>query len=177
MKQRTPHGMKALIISFVVIGVCEVFFLWDVIADIFRLDVPTPWLDHSQIELIAAIFLALSLGIIGWQVVTLNREYRAARSTVKAASGQLLGVIYDRFELWQLSPSEAEIALLLIKGLSTQEICTLRETQPGTVKSQSSAIYRKAGVAGRQELAAYFVEDLLAGESLLVPADDETKSQ
>ncbi|WP_156098587.1 hypothetical protein [Thermopetrobacter sp. TC1] len=30
-----------------------------------------------------------------------------------------------------------------------------------------NAIYRKAGLRGRSELVAYFVEDLLAGEKLL----------
>ena len=56
--------------------------------------------------------------------------------------------------------------MLLIKGLSIQEIADIRETKTGTIKSQCSAIYRKAEVKGRNELVAYFVEDLLSGESL-----------
>ena len=65
--------------------------------------------------------------------------------------------------------------MLLIKGLSTQEISGIRDTRPGTVKSQSSAIYQKADVAGRNELVAYFVEDLLAGESMLPTGNSDSR--
>ncbi len=50
--------------------------------------------------------------------------------------------------------------------ISIQEIADIIETKTGTIKSQCGAIYRKANVKGRNELVAYFVEDLLAGESL-----------
>lgn len=76
------------------------------------------------------------------------------------------GVIQRHFDMWKFSPSEREVALLLIKGMSTQEIADIRDTKIGTVKSQTSAIYQKAGVKGRNELVAYFVEDLLAGERM-----------
>jgi DNA-binding CsgD family transcriptional regulator len=145
-----------------VIAICEVLFLLDVFADIFRMDISTPWIDNSIIELGSAFFLAPALVIIGLQIKRLLREHHNAQDAVKVASGELLVVIYGRFNEWQLAPSESEIALLLIKGLTAQEIADLRSTRPGTVKSQSSNIYQKAGVRGRNELAAYFMEDLLA---------------
>ena len=58
--------------------------------------------------------------------------------------------------------TEKEVAWLLIKGLSIQEIADARNTKIGTVKSQSNAVYQKAGLQGRAELVSYFVEDLLA---------------
>jgi DNA-binding CsgD family transcriptional regulator len=73
-----------------------------------------------------------------------------------------LGAAIDRqFERWALSPAEREIALLLLKGLSLKEIAALRETSERTVRQQALAVYRKAGLAGRAELAAFFLEDLL----------------
>jgi len=96
-------------------------------------------------------------------------DQRAFRASLKAASGELLAVMEAQFKEWGLSPSEWEVALLLIKGLSVQEIADIRQSQPGTVKSQSNAVYRKADLAGRSELVAYFVEDLLAGEDLTTP--------
>jgi len=51
--------------------------------------------------------------------------------------------------------------MLLLKGLSIKEIAALRETHEKTVRQQASAIYRKAGVAGRHAFAAWFIEDLL----------------
>jgi len=167
MKYEKAIGVRSLTVSFVVIAICEAFFLMDVVADIFHMDIAAPWIDHSALELVASIALAFSLVAIGWQIRRLLQENRNARRAVQVASGELLQIIYAKFENWNLTPSEVEIALLLIKGLSTQEISDIRNTRPGTIKSQGSAIYRKAGVAGRNELAAYFVEDLLAGETIL----------
>ena len=62
---------------------------------------------------------------------------------------------------WGLSPAERDVALFAIKGLSTSEIAALRTTSEGTVKAQTAAIYRKAGVSGRPQLLSLFIEDLL----------------
>lgn len=62
---------------------------------------------------------------------------------------------------WGLSPSEKEVALLILKGLSLKEIAHLRDTAEKTVRAQSGSIYAKSGLAGRSELAAFFLEDLL----------------
>ncbi len=63
---------------------------------------------------------------------------------------------------WQLSVAEKEVALLLLKGLSLKEIADIRNTTEKTVRVQSTSIYAKSGLAGRSELAAFFLEDLLA---------------
>ena len=62
---------------------------------------------------------------------------------------------------WKLSAAEKEIAFLLLKGLSLKAIADLRGTGEKTVRAQSAAIYAKAGLAGRSELSAFFLEDLL----------------
>lgn len=62
---------------------------------------------------------------------------------------------------WQLTSAEKEVAFLLLKGLSLKEIAEVRGTSEKTVRVQSTAIYTKAGVAGRSELSAFFLEDLL----------------
>jgi len=174
MKNKKAFGVRSLIVSFVIIAISEIFFLLDVLADIFYWDIPTMWIDHSAIELVSTVTLALALVAIGWQIKLLLREHRVAQAFVQVASGELLAVIFTKFDAWQLTPSEREVALLLIKGFSTQEISDLRDTRPGTIKSQSSAVYQKAGVTGRNELAAYFVEDLLAGENILPERNSNT---
>ena len=55
----------------------------------------------------------------------------------------------------------ADAALFAIKGLSIQDIAAVRETSEGTVKAQTNAIYRKAGVSGRSQLLSLFIEDLI----------------
>ncbi len=160
---------RALAVAFAVLLVCQGFMVVDVLADIFYIDLYIPWVEHSTIELVAVIAMTVSLVVLGWILVDHMRQNRRYRETVRTASGAFLKTISHKFDEWSLSDSEREIALLLIKGLSISEIAQVRNTRPGTIKSQSNAIYRKAGLRGRSELVAYFVEDLLAGERLLFP--------
>jgi len=51
--------------------------------------------------------------------------------------------------------------MLLLKGLSFKEIAALRITLEKTVRQQASSIYRKSGISGRHELAAWCIEDYL----------------
>jgi DNA-binding NarL/FixJ family response regulator len=66
---------------------------------------------------------------------------------------------------WQLTAAEKEVAFLLLKGYELKEIARARDTSAKTARAQSSAIYAKAGLAGRSELAAFFLEDLLVPQS------------
>jgi len=67
----------------------------------------------------------------------------------------------EQFEKWHLTPSEKEVALLLIKGLSTKEIADIRQASEKTVRAQATSLYKKSQVQGRYELSAFFLEDLL----------------
>jgi DNA-binding CsgD family transcriptional regulator len=76
---------------------------------------------------------------------------------------QGLGEAIDaQFTRWNLTEAEREVALLLLKGLSHQEIATVRATSERTVREQARAVYAKAGLSGRATLSAFFLEDLLA---------------
>lgn len=73
-----------------------------------------------------------------------------------------LGDAIDRqFDRWELSEAEKEVAMLLLKGLSHREISDVRTTTEATTRQQARAVYRKAGLTGRNDLAAFFLEDLL----------------
>lgn len=69
--------------------------------------------------------------------------------------------IDEQFARWELSPAEREVALLLLKGLSHKEIAQVRAVSETTVRQQAGSLYRKAGLSGRNDLAAFFLEDLL----------------
>jgi DNA-binding CsgD family transcriptional regulator len=75
--------------------------------------------------------------------------------------GGLSHAIDLQLEEWKLSPSEKEITLLLLKGLSLKEIAEIRGVAERTVRQQSVNVYHKSGLSGRAELSAYFLEDLL----------------
>ena len=77
--------------------------------------------------------------------------------------------IDEQLTAWNLTPAEKEVAFLLLKGMSLKEVAQLRNTTEKTARVQSMAIYSKAGLAGRSELAAFFLEDLL-----LPPKQSET---
>lgn len=92
-------------------------------------------------------------------------EARAAAEDWRRGTERLLAglgrAISAQFSAWSFTEAESEVALLLLKGLSLREIADVRETSNRTVRQQSLAVYRKAGVAGRAELSAFFLEDLL----------------
>ena len=88
-----------------------------------------------------------------------------------------LGAAIDaQFDRWGLSSAEREIALLLLKGLSHKEIAVVRQTSEKTVRQQSLAVYRKAGLSGRAELSAFFLEDLLLPVARPVRASGEPQA-
>jgi DNA-binding CsgD family transcriptional regulator len=80
--------------------------------------------------------------------------------THKLAS-QYREVMQKQFDAWQLTASEQDVVIGLLKGLTFREIAELRQTREKTVRQQASSVYRKAGVASRNELAAWFFEDML----------------
>lgn len=76
---------------------------------------------------------------------------------------QGLSVEIDRqLQKWNLTGAEREVAFLLLKGFSLKDIAEIRKTAEKTARVQSMAIYAKAGLTGRSELSAFFLEDLLA---------------
>jgi DNA-binding CsgD family transcriptional regulator len=85
-----------------------------------------------------------------------------------------LGAAIDRqFDRWGLTPAEREVALLQLKGLRHRAIADLRHTSERTVRQQALSIYRKSGLDGRSDLAAFFLEDLLlpsSPESAVTPS-------
>lgn len=96
--------------------------------------------------------------------ITRREAERWRREAAAFLSG--LGVaIEQQFERWGLSTAEKEIALFLLKGLEHKEIAELRNVSETTVRQQARSVYRKGGLSGRHDLAAFFLEDLLAPRS------------
>ena len=75
-----------------------------------------------------------------------------------------------QLDQWQLTPAEKEVAFLLLKGLSLKEIASARHTTEKTARVQSSAVYTKSGLAGRSEMSAFFLEDLLPPDAAAASA-------
>jgi DNA-binding NarL/FixJ family response regulator len=83
------------------------------------------------------------------------------RSDMRDLLQGLSRAIDAQFDRWQLTQSEREIALLMLKGLSHREIAIARDSSERTVRQQAQSIYGKANLSGRAALSAFFLEDLL----------------
>lgn len=130
---------------------------------------------HIGIELVAlamalagVVVTALKLRDAIRRAHELGRDLEGTRADLarwrEEAEGFLRGLsttIDQQFEEWRLSSAEREVAWLILKGLSYKEVAEVRRTTERTVRHQAIAVYRKAGLAGRAEMAAFFLEDLL----------------
>lgn len=112
-------------------------------------------------ELIVALALAGGIFVGARSTRQLALETRRNAHVLAVARGALADLLTTRFGEWGLTPSEAEIALFAIKGMSVTEIAALRGAAAGTVRSQLSQIYNKAGVTSKSMLVSLFIEELL----------------
>ena len=83
------------------------------------------------------------------------------RSNAEAALAGLGRAIDEQFASWGLTPTEREVALLLLKGHSHKAIAYATGRSERTVRQHAVAVYDKSGLGGRAELAAFFLEDLM----------------
>lgn len=125
-----------------------------------------------------AFLIAASMGGISyllWEAGQRSRELEQTKTQLTQTTNRLSEtdeklrgiqkqhreVIDKQLTDWLLTPSEKEVSMLLLKGLSFEEIASVRETKEKTVRQQATAIYRKSGLSGRYEFAAWFFEDFL----------------
>ncbi len=133
-------------------------------------------LRHIMVELCVSLLALAGVALVWLQNLILKTNLaRAHREIGKVREEALrwreehaallkgLGTAIDQqLVAWGLTPAECEITLLLLKGLSMKEIAEVRTTSERTVRQQTLAVYSKSGLAGRAELSAFFLEDILA---------------
>ncbi len=155
----------ALVLAVVIIGG---------VADLI-LDAPDRWLSfHVLFEL---TLIGVSLGAALWLGAGWMRSQRSVRDLTRAVGqsraqrdawqrsaerllhglGEAIG---RQFGAWGLTGAERETAFMLLKGYSHKRIAVLTSRSERTVRQHAVEVYRKSGLAGRAELAAYFLEGL-----------------
>jgi DNA-binding CsgD family transcriptional regulator len=155
-----------------------VFFISDILSSYIGISTaPLSWEYRELMEIGAAAGLGIGVIFGGFVLWNANSHAHAAEKRLRLASTAFLLLLKERFAEWGLTPAEADVAFFAVKGMSTAEIAVLRKTSEGTVKAQTNAIYRKAGVTGRSQLLSLFIEDLMRDDStvrasLAVPATD-----
>ena len=118
-------------------------------------------LARELLELAATVGLVLGAVLGGLLLRSSLRRTREAENALRAASGAFMELVDDHFTELGLTAAERDVALFALKGMSIAEIAELRQTSQGTVKAQTNAIYRKAGVSGRPQLLSLFVDELM----------------
>ncbi|MDP2315348.1 MAG: LuxR C-terminal-related transcriptional regulator [Pseudomonadota bacterium] len=139
--------------------------------------------EGAELFHVAGEALVVAVALFGLGAVT--RRVRADRARLEAEVGRLRGdeaawrasaarweaqaraavrafaeAVDTEFDHWQLTASERDVALLLLKGMSMKDIASARGTSERTVRQQAATVYAKAGVEGRAELASYFLDAL-----------------
>lgn len=144
------------------------------------LDAPSDWRSGHVLFELAMLAFAVVTAIVLWRgwsranrsladtrrtLAERQEERDSWRSSAQAALDGLGRAIDERFEAWGLTPTEREIALLLLKGRSHKQIAHDTGRGERTVRQHAVSIYDKSGLGGRAELSAFFLEDLM------LPAD------
>ncbi len=142
----------------VVLVAATTFFLYDIITDVMKGNESTA---HLTIEALIFLFTSIILAYEVLRVIRLRENLTYEQEKVARLSGDLSEIINKDFDEWKLTNSEKDVAIMLIKGYSMNEIANLRNVKEKTVRQQATSIYAKSKCANRHELAAKFIEDLL----------------
>lgn len=140
------------------------------------MDGPERWLSFHvvfEVTMIAgALLMATTLWLGWWRSAhaAAALEVRLAeqaverdrwRATSQEALEGLGRAIDAQFDAWQLTRAEREVALMLLKGYGHKQIAALTGRSERTARQHAGVVYEKAGLGGRAELAAFFLQDLM----------------
>lgn len=146
-------------IPVVVLIIASLFFIYDIAADLLN---GSDSYFHILVEFAVFTGTSIALYLEIRRVMQLHSTVVVEKDKVARLSGDLFNAINRSFEQWNLTATEKEIALLLIRGLSMQEIGVLRGVKEKTIRQQATQIYAKSGYSNRHEFSSHFIEDLIS---------------
>lgn len=139
-------------------------------------DRPASWFSLHVVAEVTLMIVSLTFAIILWRAWSnaANRLRRTERSLAasrserdawkKSAESALSGfssAIERQFTVWNLTPAEREVAVLLLKGYGHKQIAARTGRSERTVRQHAVSVYEKSGLGGRAELAAFFLEGIM----------------
>ncbi len=161
--------LRALVLSILAIVVAGGAF------DLY-MDAPAELFSAHVLVEVALMVVSATAGIVLWRawrrtalrLAVTERSLSASvadREAWRARADQALHglgqAINEQFDAWALTPSEREVALLLLKGHGHKQIAAQTNRGERTVRQHAVSVYSKSGQGGRAELAAFFLEGLM----------------
>lgn len=140
----------------------SLLFFYDLLQSLIRFRTePLSWEIHEALEMagVLGLLLGFVLGIVALR--RLRQEFSDVNSKLRVASQGFFDLVQDEFTRWGLTPSERDIAMYMLKGLSNAEIAAMTGKKQGTIKAQCNAVFRKTGLSNRSQFTSYFIEILM----------------
>ena len=118
-------------------------------------DVATDFIEMIVLSgaIVFSVLIIERLRNLEGETIELRRELSDAADAGRVWRAQsehlfqgLSAAVATQFDEWGLTPAEAEIAALLLKGVAMKDIAVLRKTSSPTIRQQAQANYRKTGI-------------------------------
>jgi len=152
------HKQLILFLSFALM----IFFVVDVITDIVN---NAPRDIHFYLEGFFVIALVYILIFQIKEIRTMEVEIETSHQELEVLKGGLTREIEKQFNSWQLTPSEKEVAWLILKGISYSDIAKVKDISKRTVDQHSGSIFKKSNSSNRHEFVSGFIEEILTIQS------------
>lgn len=169
LNQTRKTLLKQSLPFLVVMFSCIAYFIYHAIYDIFYEG--SFGTAHFTFELIA--FAGLSIALVAGVLYALRILVRLNGQEQRnhAFTQNLIQILNQQMDERKMTPTEQEIAWLIIRGHQFSEIAKLRGVKESTTRLQATSIYSKAGVNSRSEFMGEIFNTIL-----MLNGADTTKS-
>ena len=145
---------------------CTLVMLFEDIGEAMGIEWVETWDDMHIWEFFILGPLLIATIILGIEFKSMQRTRDSLEEGLKVASGSFNRLLEAHYDAWGLTPSEREVTKLILKGCSNHEIAEIRNAATGTIKAQTHSIYTKSGLAGKNQLLGFLLEELTDGGSI-----------
>lgn len=135
-----------------------VFFIQDIAHDLLiekELNI------HSYVETVIVILLTVLFVYQIKEFKSLSYKLELSEKNVEKLKQELSVVIKEQFQSWGFTNAEKEVAWLILKGFSYNDISIIRKVSEKTINQQAGNIFKKSSAKNRHEFISGFIEDLL----------------
>lgn len=139
-------------------------------------DRPASWTSPHVVFEVLLMTVSLTSSIVLWlgwrrtghalvraesEIARSRAERDAWRKSAESALSGFRAEVDRQFERWGLTPTEREVAMLLLQGHGHKQIAGRTGRSERTVRQHAVSVYEKSGLGGRAELAGFFLEGLV----------------